>query len=75
MYAQKTLPPKKKKPVSKKKMKKERLKQEPFPPIVFLLIMSEFLGRFVLPAPFLGWIIGIQEYGLAVNEVSENHGG
>lgn len=27
MYAQKTLPPKKKKPVSKKKMKKERLKQ------------------------------------------------
>ena len=26
MYAQKTLPPKKKKPVSKKKMKKERLK-------------------------------------------------
>ncbi|KAJ8532859.1 hypothetical protein K7X08_015748 [Anisodus acutangulus] len=27
MYAQKTLPPKKKKPVSKKKMKRERLKQ------------------------------------------------
>ncbi|KAA8518779.1 hypothetical protein F0562_016447 [Nyssa sinensis] len=27
MYAQKTLPPKKKKPISKKKMKKERLKQ------------------------------------------------
>lgn len=27
MYAQKTLPPRKKKPVSKKKMKKERLKQ------------------------------------------------
>lgn len=27
VYAQKTLPPKKKKPVSKKKMKKERLKQ------------------------------------------------
>ncbi|XP_019191247.1 PREDICTED: DNA-binding protein S1FA-like [Ipomoea nil] len=27
MYAQKTLPAKKKKPVSKKKMKKERLKQ------------------------------------------------
>ncbi|XP_049368575.1 DNA-binding protein S1FA-like isoform X2 [Solanum verrucosum] len=27
MYAQKALPPKKKKPVSKKKMKKERLKQ------------------------------------------------
>jgi len=26
MYAQKTLPPKKKKPVSKKKLKKERLK-------------------------------------------------
>jgi len=26
-YAQKTLPPRKKKPVSKKKMKKERLKQ------------------------------------------------
>ncbi|CAA0836481.1 DNA-binding protein S1FA2 [Striga hermonthica] len=26
-YAQKTLPPKKKKPVSKKKMKRERLKQ------------------------------------------------
>ncbi|RAL45225.1 unnamed protein product [Cuscuta campestris] len=26
-YAQKTLPPKKKKPVSKKKMKKERLRQ------------------------------------------------
>ena len=27
VYAQKTLPPRKKKPVSKKKMKKERLKQ------------------------------------------------
>lgn len=27
MYAQKTLPPRKKKPVSKKKMKKEKLKQ------------------------------------------------
>ncbi|XP_009767587.1 DNA-binding protein S1FA-like [Nicotiana sylvestris] len=27
MYAQKTLPPKKKKPVSKKKLKRERLKQ------------------------------------------------
>ncbi|WCJ34564.1 S1FA-like DNA-binding protein [Euphorbia peplus] len=27
MYAQKTLPPRKKKPVSKKKMKRERLKQ------------------------------------------------
>ncbi|KAK6146982.1 hypothetical protein DH2020_017894 [Rehmannia glutinosa] len=27
MYAQKTLPPKKKKPISKKKMKRERLKQ------------------------------------------------
>lgn len=27
VYAQKTLPPKKKKPVSKKKMKRERLKQ------------------------------------------------
>ncbi|KAJ0028823.1 hypothetical protein Pint_35591 [Pistacia integerrima] len=27
MYAQKNLPPKKKKPVSKKKMKRERLKQ------------------------------------------------
>ncbi|KAL1545857.1 DNA-binding protein s1fa [Salvia divinorum] len=27
MYAQKTLPPKKKKPVSKKKMKREKLKQ------------------------------------------------
>ncbi|KAK6152407.1 hypothetical protein DH2020_015042 [Rehmannia glutinosa] len=27
VYAQKTLPPKKKKPISKKKMKKERLKQ------------------------------------------------
>lgn len=27
LYAQKTLPPKKKKPVSKKKMKRERLKQ------------------------------------------------
>ncbi|XP_019264530.1 PREDICTED: DNA-binding protein S1FA-like [Nicotiana attenuata] len=27
MYAQKTLPPKKKKPVSKKKLKSERLKQ------------------------------------------------
>lgn len=27
MYAQKTLPPKKKKPVSKKKLKKEKLKQ------------------------------------------------
>ncbi|XP_010264750.1 PREDICTED: DNA-binding protein S1FA [Nelumbo nucifera] len=27
MYAQKTLPPRKKKPISKKKMKKERLKQ------------------------------------------------
>lgn len=27
IYAQKTLPPKKKKPVSKKKLKKERLKQ------------------------------------------------
>ncbi|EEF37133.1 DNA-binding protein S1FA [Ricinus communis] len=27
MYAQKTLPPKKKKPVSKKKMKRERLRQ------------------------------------------------
>lgn len=27
IYAQKTLPPKKKKPVSKKKMKRERLKQ------------------------------------------------
>jgi hypothetical protein len=26
-YAQKTIPPRKKKPVSKKKMKKERLKQ------------------------------------------------
>ncbi|KAJ1387687.1 DNA-binding protein S1FA [Sesbania bispinosa] len=26
-YAQKTLPPRKKKPISKKKMKKERLKQ------------------------------------------------
>ncbi|KAL6521027.1 DNA-binding protein s1fa [Orobanche gracilis] len=27
VYAQKTLPPKKKKPISKKKMKRERLKQ------------------------------------------------
>lgn len=27
LYAQKTLPPKRKKPVSKKKMKRERLKQ------------------------------------------------
>lgn len=27
MYAQKTLPPRKKKPISKKKMKKERLRQ------------------------------------------------
>ena len=27
MYAQKTLPPRKKKPVSKKKMKREKLKQ------------------------------------------------
>ncbi|KAL7170078.1 hypothetical protein ACSBR2_035013 [Camellia fascicularis] len=27
IYAQKTLPPKKKKPISKKKMRKERLKQ------------------------------------------------
>ncbi|PNX89524.1 DNA-binding protein s1fa2, partial [Trifolium pratense] len=27
IYAQKTIPPRKKKPVSKKKMKKERLKQ------------------------------------------------
>ncbi|KAF2289958.1 hypothetical protein GH714_039312 [Hevea brasiliensis] len=27
LYAQKTLPPKKKKPISKKKMKRERLKQ------------------------------------------------
>ncbi|MBA0746946.1 hypothetical protein Gogos_009418 [Gossypium gossypioides] len=27
LYAQKTLPPRKKKPISKKKMKKERLKQ------------------------------------------------
>lgn len=27
MYAQKTLPPRKKKPISKKKMRKERLKQ------------------------------------------------
>ncbi|RRT84005.1 hypothetical protein B296_00005841, partial [Ensete ventricosum] len=27
MYAQKTLPPKKKKPVSKKKLKREKLKQ------------------------------------------------
>ncbi|KAL7248162.1 hypothetical protein ACSBR2_002970 [Camellia fascicularis] len=27
MYAQKTLPPRKKKPISKKKMKKERMKQ------------------------------------------------
>ncbi|XP_072996564.1 DNA-binding protein S1FA-like [Typha latifolia] len=27
MYAQKTLPPRKKKPISKKKMKRERLKQ------------------------------------------------
>jgi len=27
LYAQKTLPPRKKKPVSKKKMKKEKLKQ------------------------------------------------
>ncbi|KAG2685651.1 hypothetical protein I3843_10G128000 [Carya illinoinensis] len=27
MYAQKTLPPRKKKPVSKKKMKRERMKQ------------------------------------------------
>ncbi|XP_020553409.1 DNA-binding protein S1FA-like [Sesamum indicum] len=27
MYAQKTVPPKKKKPISKKKMKRERLKQ------------------------------------------------
>ncbi|KAL6519387.1 DNA-binding protein s1fa [Orobanche gracilis] len=27
VYAQRTLPPKKKKPISKKKMKKERLKQ------------------------------------------------
>ncbi|XP_052174287.1 DNA-binding protein S1FA isoform X2 [Diospyros lotus] len=27
MYAQKTLPPKKKKPISKKKMKREKLKQ------------------------------------------------
>lgn len=27
MYAQKTLPPRKKKPVSKKKLKKEKLKQ------------------------------------------------
>lgn len=27
MYAQKTIPPKKKKPISKKKMKRERLKQ------------------------------------------------
>ncbi|URE10640.1 DNA-binding protein [Musa troglodytarum] len=27
MYAQKTLPPKKKKPVSKKKLRRERLKQ------------------------------------------------
>ncbi|XXG81143.1 hypothetical protein AAC387_Pa09g1844 [Persea americana] len=27
MYAQKTLPPRKKKPISKKKIKKERLKQ------------------------------------------------
>ncbi|KAL8480624.1 hypothetical protein ACS0TY_026697 [Phlomoides rotata] len=27
MYAQKTIPPKKKKPISKKKMKREKLKQ------------------------------------------------
>ncbi|CAO2814440.1 unnamed protein product [Amaranthus hypochondriacus] len=31
-YAQKNLPPKKKKPVSKKKMKRERLKQGVAPP-------------------------------------------
>ncbi|KAK6943771.1 DNA binding protein S1FA [Dillenia turbinata] len=31
-YAQKTLPPRKKKPVSKKKMKRERLKQGVAPP-------------------------------------------
>lgn len=32
VYAQKHLPPKKKKPVSKKKMKRERLKQGVAPP-------------------------------------------
>ncbi|KNA06143.1 hypothetical protein SOVF_183770 [Spinacia oleracea] len=31
-YAQKNLPPKKKKPISKKKMKRERLKQGVAPP-------------------------------------------
>ncbi|KAL9236584.1 hypothetical protein vseg_011234 [Gypsophila vaccaria] len=32
VYAQKNLPPRKKKPVSKKKMKKERMKQGVAPP-------------------------------------------
>lgn len=32
VYAQKNLPPKKKKPVSKKKMKRERMKQGVAPP-------------------------------------------
>ncbi|KAH9613488.1 hypothetical protein KSS87_006377 [Heliosperma pusillum] len=32
IYAQKNLPPKKKKPVSKKKMKRERMKQGVAPP-------------------------------------------
>ena len=37
MYAQKTLPPKKKKPVSKKKMKREKLKQGIFPQRIITL--------------------------------------